>query len=320
MTYRVLIPDGLDSEAVDMLENAGIAVISPSGNGRDEVLKAIDGVDALIIRSATRADFELLQAGSNLKLVVRAGVGVDNVDFSAATAAGIVVENTPGSNTISTAELTIGLIIACARNIPASHLSLSSGNWDRKHFVGREIRGKTLGLIGFGRVGRAVAQRAMAFGMLVMAYDPLLNPSSEDIPVGVNLVTLEELLSTADIISLHTGLNDETRGMINRKTIALMKDGVILINTARGAIFDASDVADAVNTGKVASVGVDVFDIEPPPSGHPLIGLAGVIHTPHLGANTIDAQKAVGIDAASQVIAGLIENEFRNVVNPEVFS
>lgn len=318
MTYTVLIPDDLDKDAITTLEKAGLKVVAPGKMNREETLTAIPAADALIIRSGTVADRELIGKGKNLRLIVRAGVGVDNVDQVAATESGVVVENTPGSNTISTAEHAFALMLACARYLPEGHISLKEGKWERKQFVGQELRGKTLGIIGFGRIGRAVAARAVAFEMDVIAYSPSIDPSPVKNADGVEMVALHELYARSDFITIHADLNEKTKAMINATSIAKMKDGVIIINTARGTIFNVQELADAVKSGKVRSVGVDVYDVEPPEISHPLIQLKGVVHTPHLGANTVDAQNAVGLDAAAQVIAGLLKNDFQNVVNPAV--
>ncbi|KXK49172.1 MAG: D-3-phosphoglycerate dehydrogenase [Chloroflexi bacterium OLB13] len=230
---------------------------------------------------------------------------------------GIVVMNTPDGNTISTAEHTMGLMLALARHIPQAHASLSGGAWDRKSFTGLELRGKTLGIVGFGRIGRAVAKRALAFEMNVISYDPFVLPDMAA-DMGVTMVSLDTLFAQSDFISLHTSVNDESRYMIDAKSIAKMKDGVRLINAARGVLIRDADLAEAIKTGKVAGAALDVYEPEPPAPDNPLIGLPGVVHTPHLAASTKDAQNNVAIDAAQLVIDALLTGRYANVCNPAV--
>lgn len=319
MTYRVLIPDNLDRSALDLLADAGIATVFGGQMARSEVLSAVAEADALIVRSTTIVDAAVLAAAPRLRLVVRAGVGVDNVDLEEATRRGVVVMNTPAGNTIATAEHTLALMLALARHIPAAHSALQAGRWDRRAFMGVELRGKTLGLIGFGRVGQAVARRAAAFGMRILARDPHHTPQMKQViaEVGGQLVELEVLLAEADFISLHATLTAETRGMINAHTIARMKRGVRLINTARGALIVEADLAEALRSGHVASAAVDVYSEEPPPADHPLLGLPNVIHTPHLAGSTFEAQAEVATEAARLVIDALLRSEYHNVVNSE---
>lgn len=315
MTYRVLVPDSVHPRAVEILAAAGLEVTAPGQMKRAETLAAIADADALIIRSATKADAELIQAAPRLKVIARAGVGVDNVDLEAATARGIAVMNTPDGNTVATAELTFGLMLALARHIPQAHASLAGGQWDRKRYMGTELRGKTLGIVGFGRIGRAIAKRALAFEMTVIAHDPFV-PADLGRDLGVEMVSLDNLYARADYITLHSVVTDETRHMINRETLARMKPGVRLINAARGALIHEADLAEAIRSGQVAGAALDVYEDEPPPADHPLIGLPGVIDTPHLGASTEEAQVAVAIEAAELVVAALTRGEYKNVVNP----
>lgn len=318
MPYHVLIADSVDPAAVELLRQApGFTVTAPGGMARADVLAAIPSADALIIRSATTADAELLAAAPRLKVVARAGVGVDNVDLPSATRQGIVVMNTPDGNTIATAEHALGLLLALARHIPDSEISMRGGRWDRKAFMGVELRGKTLGIIGFGRIGRAVAKRALAFEMTVITADPyILADVAADF--GVELVDLDTLYARADFITLHSVITDETRGMINAASLAKMKRGVRIVNAARGALIDERALADAIVSGQVAGAALDVYSAEPPPVDHPLVGLSGVVHTPHLAASTADAQINVAIDAAHLVLDALVKGEYRNVCNPEV--
>jgi len=321
MTYHVLVSDNVHQAALDVLKNAGDAfhVTAPGQMSRAEVLAAIPDADALIIRSATKADAELLSASTRLKIIARAGVGVDNVDVARASEMGIAVVNTPDGNTIATAEHAFGLMLALARHIPQGHHSLQNGNWDRKSFVGVELRGKTLGIIGFGRIGRAIAKRAVAFEMHVIAYDPYI-PTDIAADLGVTMVSLDDLYARSDFITLHSLITDETRGMINKATIAKMKPGVRIINAARGALINEADLAEALKSGHVAGAALDVYAEEPPPADHPLIGLPNVIDTPHLAASTDDAQIAVAVEAAHLVVDALLKGEYKNVVNAQVLA
>ncbi|MGQ9887633.1 MAG: hydroxyacid dehydrogenase [Aggregatilineales bacterium] len=318
MPYHVLISDSVDPAAVELLRQAdGFTVTAPGGMSRAETLAAVAAADALIIRSSTTADAELLAAAPNLKVIARAGVGVDNVDLAAATRQGIVVMNTPDGNTIATAEHAFGLMLALARHIPDAEFSMRSGKWDRKTFMGVELRGKTLGIIGFGRIGRAVAKRALAFEMVVITSDPYI-PADVAEDFGVELVDLDTLYARSDFITLHSVITDETRNMINATSLAKMKRGVRIINAARGALIDERALAEAIKSGHVAGAALDVYSAEPPPADHPLVGLPGVVHTPHLAASTTDAQINVAIEAAQLVLDALQKGEYRNVCNPEV--
>lgn len=316
--YHILVPDNLDKAGLRLLEAAeGVTVKAAAKMSREEVLAAIPNADALIVRSATKVDRAVLEAAPKLKLVGRAGVGVDNIDLTEATKRGVIVMNAPDGNTVATAELTLGLMLALARHIPAADGSLKAGQWERKAYLGVELRGKTLGLIGFGRVGRAVAKRAAAFEMTIIAYDPYVSQEAAT-PYGVQMVTLDELYSRADFISLHALVTPENYHMINAESIAKMKDGVRIINDSRGALIDEQALADAIKSGKVAGAALDVYEEEPPKPDNPLIGLHGVIHTPHLGASTLEAQDEVAVQIAQQILDALFKGEYRNVVNTDV--
>lgn len=319
MTYRILVSDNVDQQAIDLLRAVDeFEVISNGGNmPREETLAQIATIDAMVIRSSTKADADLLQQATNLKAIARAGVGVDNVDLKVATENGVVVMNTPDGNTISTAEHTFGLMLALARHIPQAHGRMAEGGWDRKKFMGVELRGKTLGVVGFGRIGRAVAKRALAFEMTVLCHDPYI-PADVAEDFGATLVDMDTLFAESDFITLHTIITDETKHLINADSIAKMKQGVRIINAARGGLIDDNALAEAIKSGQVGGVAMDVYQQEPPPEGHPLVGVANVIHTPHLAASTHDAQVNVGIDAAQQIIDGLLQNDYRNVVNDAV--
>lgn len=317
MTFHVLVPDSVNKKAVEILEQAGLKVTAPGQMKREETLTAIAEADALIIRSATKADAALINASTKLKAIARAGVGVDNVDLAAASAKKIAVMNTPAGNTNATAEFAFGLMLALARHIPQSHGSMVAGKWDRKSYQGVELRGKTLGIVGYGRIGQAVGKRAAAFGMTVIAYDPYL-PAHIVQEAEAEPVTLDQLFSRSDFISLHSLITDETRHMINKDAIAKMKKGVRIVNAARGALINDADLAEAIKSGQVAGAALDVYAEEPPPADHPLVSLPGVIHTPHLAASTDEAQVAVAIEAAELVVAALLKGEYKNVVNSDV--
>ena len=318
MTFHVLVPDNVHQEAIEILQaSAGIRVSAPGKLERADLLESVADAHALVIRSGVTADAELISKAPELRAIARAGVGVDNVDLSAATARGIVVMNTPGGNTISTAEHTIGLMIALSRHIAQGHQSLAAGRWERKAFTGVELKGKTLGIIGLGRIGQTIATRAQAFEMQVIAHDPYLPPQAAA-EIQVPLLDLDEVYSRSDYLTLHAMVTDETRGMINAETIATMKDGVRIMNAARGALICSADLAAALNSGKVAGAALDVYETEPPPADHPLIGLPNVVHTPHLAASTSDAQVTVAVEAAQLILDFLLSGKAANVCNPAV--
>ena len=320
MTLHVLVPDNVDQKAIDILEKAdGLTVSAPGKMEREALFAAIGDADAIIIRSGVTADAELLDKATNLKAIARAGVGVDNVDLVKATENNVVVMNTPGGNTISTAEHTFGMMIALSRHIPQGHQSLVEGRWDRKKFVGVELKGKTLGIIGLGRIGQAIAVRAQAFEMTVVAYDPYL-PAEVAKAINVDLLDLDEVYAQSDYLSLHAMVTDETKNMINADSIAKMKDGIRILNAARGVLINSADLADAIKSGKVAGAALDVYEVEPPPADHPLVGLANVLHTPHLAASTSDAQVTVAVEAAELIVDYLLNNTTNNVCNPDVLA
>lgn len=316
MAFHVLVPDDVDQAALDILNAAeGLQVTATGKISQDDFTARIVDADAIVIRSGVKVTTETLANAPKLKAIARAGVGVDNVDLEAATQKGVVVMNTPGGNTIATAELTMGLMLSLARFITQGDASLKAGKWERKHMVGVELRGKTLGIVGFGRIGRAVAQRARAFEMRILAFDPFVTES----PIqGVAMVDLDTLYAQSDFITLHALITDETQHMINAQSIAKMKDGVRIINAARGGLIHDQDLADAIKAGKVAGAAVDVYEVEPPPPNHPLVGLPNVIDTPHLGASTSDAQVTVAIEAAELIRDFLLKGEKQNVCNPAV--
>jgi D-3-phosphoglycerate dehydrogenase len=279
-----------------------------------ELIPIIGEVDAMVVRSETKISRKVIEAAPRLKVVGRAGVGVDNVDVEAATQRGIVVMNTPGGNTISTAELTFSMLMALARKIPQAHMSMKAGEWNRKAFSGVELYNKTLAILGMGRIGSEVAKRANAFGMKVLAYDPYLSHARAK-EMQVELLELDEIFPRADFITVHMPMTDETKNMINKNTIAKMKKGVRLLNCARGGIINEADLVDGIKAGQVAGAALDVYEVEPLPKDHPLRQLPEVIMTPHLGASTEEAQENVGIEVAEAITDYLLNGTVRNAVN-----
>jgi D-3-phosphoglycerate dehydrogenase len=313
--FRVLVTDNVSQEGLDVLTRDGtIQVEVKAGIKSPDLAKIIGDFDAIITRSGTAVTADLLENPGKLKIIGRAGVGLDNVDIEAASKKGIIVMNAPTGNTMAATELTMGIMLAAARKIPLANESLKAGKWDRKRFMGIELYNKTLGIVGLGRIGTNVAIRAKSFGMRVIAYDPYIKKSKAD-AVGVTLYdTLEELLNEADVISFHTPLTPETKNMITSKEIALTKDRVILVNCARGGIVNENDLYEALKAGKVFAAGVDVFEQEPPQSSK-LLELENVFATPHIGANTMEGQEAVAVIIAEQVYNALHGKPYQNAVN-----
>ena len=279
-----------------------------------ELLPLVGEVEAMVVRSETKITRKVIEAAPKLRVVGRAGVGVDNVDVPAATQRGIVVMNTPSGNTISTAELTFSMLMALARKIPQAHASMKAGEWNRKAFQGVELYNKTLGILGMGRIGTEVARRAIAFGMRVLAYDPYLTLSRAN-ALQVELLELDDVLAGADFITVHMPLSDETKGMLNTAAFAKMKPGARVLNCARGGIINEADLYQAIKSGKVAGAALDVYEVEPPPKEFPLRELPQVIMTPHLGASTEEAQENVGIEVAEAITDYLLNGAVRNAVN-----
>ncbi len=314
---KVLITDGLAEEGMEIFRShPEIEVDLRKGVSKEELINIIKEYDALIVRSATKVTADVLKAaGDRLKVVGRAGIGVDNIDVNAATKRGVVVMNTPEANAITTAEHTLALMLSLARKIPQSHISLSSGEWKRDVFRGTELYGKTLGVIGLGKIGKLVAERALGLKMRVIAYDPFLTRESME-RLGVEQVTFDELLKRSDVITIHTPITKDTRNLLNREAFAKMKKGVMIINCARGGIVNEADLAEAIKSGQVAGASVDVYEEEPPPKDNPLFTVdSQVVHTPHLGASTREAQTKVGTAIAEQVCDYLINGVVRNAVN-----
>jgi D-3-phosphoglycerate dehydrogenase len=294
---KVLISDNLSARGVEILKKAGLEVDFRSKTSAEEIEQLIPDYDALIIRSATKVTAALLEKATKLKVVGRAGSGLDNVDIPAATKKGVVVMNTPGGNTVTTAEHTIGMLFACARLIPQAYASMKAGKWEKKKFEGDEIGGKTLGIVGIGNIGKEVAVRAIALGMSVLAYDPYVTAA----PEGVKLTGLDELLAASDYITFHLPKTKETANMIGPEQFARMKTGVRIVNCARGGIVDEDALYAAITGGKVAGAALDVFASEPC-EGHPLFSLEQVIGSPHIGAATKEAQTRVGAEVADILI------------------
>jgi D-3-phosphoglycerate dehydrogenase len=312
---KVLISDSMSPKAVEILKNApGITCEVATGLKPDELKKRIKDCHALLVRSATKVTAEILESAENLKVVGRAGTGVDNIDMEAATKRGVVVMNTPGGNTVTTAEHAVAMMLSLARYIPQATASMRRGEWEKKKFEGIEITGKTLGILGVGNIGGVVAQRALGLRMNVLAYDPFISAEAAD-KLGVTLVTLEDLYRRSDFISVHVPLMNETRGLVGKEAFGKMKKGVRIINCARGGIVDEAALAEAIKAKTVAGAALDVFEKEPPTPDNALFALDEVILTPHLGASTREAQESVAVAIAEQVAEYLVDGTIRNAVN-----
>ncbi len=299
---RVLVCDKLEAAGLDLLRQAGIELDERRGLAGAALQEAVRAADGVIVRSETRLTAEVLADPGRLRAIVRAGVGVDNIDVGAATRRGILVMNTPGGNTVSTAEHTMALLLSLARHVPAAHASLHAGKWERGKFVGSQLAGKTLAVVGLGRVGREVARRAAGMDMKVVGFDPFLAPAGAA-QLGVETVAdLDQLLPRADFLTVHTPLTDQTRNLLGARELALLPKGARVINCARGGIVNEEALAEALRSGHLAGAAVDVFVEEPPPAGHPLLALPGVVTTPHLGASTVEAQVSVAREAAQLLI------------------
>ncbi|MYB25029.1 MAG: hypothetical protein F4X37_08025 [Acidimicrobiia bacterium] len=311
---RVLVAERISAGGLDLLRVAGHEVDVRLRMNPAELIEAVAGAQALIVRSATQVTGEVLEAGADLTVVGRAGVGVDNVDLAAAARLGVTVVNAPLSNVLSAAEHTVALLLAQARNIPQAHAALVAGRWERAQWEGVELAGKTLGVVGLGRVGRLVTERLAPFGMAIVAHDPYV--SSEQVSgLPIELVSLCELLARSDFVTLHMAKTPETAGLIGAEALAVAKPGVRIVNVARGGLIDEAALAEALRSGKVAGAALDVFDGEPIESS-PLFGLSGVVVTPHLGASTVEAQRRAGVDVAEQVNDALAGRPVRFAVTP----
>lgn len=310
---RVLVSDPITPVGIDLFKKAGFEVEVKTDHTKEELLAKIKNYDALIVRSQTKVTADIIEAAANLKVIGRAGVGVDNVDVEAATKKGIIVLNAPDGNTISTAELSVAMLLALARNIPQAHASLKGGAWERKNFTGVEVHGKTLGVVGMGRIGTEVAKRMLAMGMRVLGYDPFFT-QEKAASLGVELVNLDTIITESDFITIHTPLTAETKGLFGAKEFARMKKGVRLVNCARGGLYDEAALAEAIKNGQVAGAALDVYTSEPP-ADRSLIELPQTVVTPHLGASTKEAQENVAVDVAVEVIKVLKGESFKNAVN-----
>lgn len=314
-TYRVLVADKIAREGLTPLtEDPRFELIEKPGLKGEELARAIAGVDAVLVRSATKITRDSLALADRLKVIGRAGVGVDTIDVEAATERGVAVMNAPAGNTIAAAELALALLLSLIRKVPAADRSMKAGQWDRASFSGTELHRKTLGLIGAGRVGGEVARRAKAFGMRVLAYDPFLTPAAAA-EFGAELMPLDGLLRAADVISLHVPLTDRTRGLLGDKELALLKPGAVIVNAARGGVLDEAALLKRLGAGQLGGAALDVFDQEPLPADHPLRSLPNVVLTPHLGASTEEAQLNVAVEIAEAVRGALLEGDFAGAVN-----
>lgn len=310
---KVLAADGISPKGIELLQQ-DFDVVVKDKLPAEELLEIIPEFDALLVRSASKVTAEVIEKAAKLKIIGRAGVGVDNIDIPAATAKGIIVINSPGGNTIAATEHTMAMMLSMARNIPVANETTQKGEWNRKKYVGVELKGKTLGVIGMGRIGSGVAKRALAFDMEVIAYDPYINEERAH-DLGVTVGTLDDVVSKADFITVHMPLTPDTKNMISMEQMKKMKQGVRLVNCARGGIINEEDLAQAVKDGIVAGAAIDVFTSEPLPADHPLLGVPGIVVTPHLGASTVEAQIGVSIDVAEGVKAALHGEPVATAVN-----
>ena len=319
---KILVSDPLAEDGLQILRSEHEVDVR-TGLAPQELAGIIAEYDALAIRSGTKVTEEIIEAADRLKIIGRAGVGVDNIDIAAATRKGIIVANTPEGNTISAAEHTIAMMFAMTRNIPQANASMKANEWNRKQFMGSEIREKVLGVVGLGRVGIEVAKRVHGMEMKIIAYDPFI-PAQRAKELGIELTDLDTVLKQADYITVHTPLTSETRDLIDDAKFGIMKPGVRIVNCARGGIINEDALARAVSDGKVAGAALDVF-VNEPPTGSPLLELDNVIVTPHLGASTAEAQVAVAVDVAKQILAALRGESVKSAINlpsirPDVMS
>lgn len=321
MALRVLVSDKLSPTAVQIFKDRGVEVdyLPDLGKDKEKLLEVIGQYDGLAIRSATRVTEKIIGAATRLKVIGRAGIGVDNIDIAAASRRGIIVMNTPFGNSITTAEHAVALMFALARQIPEADVSTKAGKWEKNRFMGVEITGKTLGIIGCGNIGSIVAMRGIGLKMHVVAFDPFLSEARAE-ELGVQKVELDELFARADFITLHTPLTDKTRNIIDAGAIAGMKNGVRIINCARGGLIVEKDLVEALQSGKVAGAGIDVFEVEPPAADNPLFSLENVVCTPHLGASTSEAQENVAIQVAEQMADYLVSGAVSNAINMPAIS
>ncbi len=311
---KILVSDSLSKQGVELLEKAGFTVVVKSKMPKEELFKEIQDADGLIVRSGTKVTAELIAAAQKLKVVGRAGSGLDNVDTPAATRRGVVVMNTPGGNTVTTAEHTMAMIFSACRKIPQATASVRQGKWEKDKFMGIELYNKTLGIVGIGQIGGYLSKLAQGASMNVIAYDPYLAPERAE-KMGVSLVDLPELFRRADIVSVHTPLTAETKSLINAKVIETMKPGVVIVNCARGGIINEADLCEALKTKRVAAAAFDVFEEEPVKPDNPLLALDNFICTPHIGAQTTEAQENVAVGIAEQIVDYFTRGVAKGAVN-----
>ncbi|MCK9281445.1 MAG: hypothetical protein M0P71_12540 [Melioribacteraceae bacterium] len=315
---KILIAEKVHKNIVNLFGSNDIAVDYLPEINRNELLNIISNYNVLIVRSAVKADAELIEHGNKLELIGRAGTGVDNINVDAASRKGIIVMNTPGGNTISAAEHTFSLLLSMCRHIPQANSSLRSGKWERKSFSGTELFGKTIGIIGLGKIGREVAIRANSFGMNLVGFDPVISEESAA-ELKIKLLSLEEIYPIADFISLHVPLTDETKNLLSKKTLDKCRKGVRIVNCARGGLINEADLLDALNDGHVAGVAIDVFENEPL-IDFTLINHRNVIATPHLGASTDEAQEKIALQLGTQIVKWLEGKEIEGSVNAHLLN
>ncbi|MCE2511852.1 MAG: hydroxyacid dehydrogenase [Acidimicrobiia bacterium] len=302
---RVLVAEPLGAAGADRLRtDPDVDAVFAEGQSRAELLESVQDAVALIVRSGSQVDAEMIAAGAGLRVIGRAGVGVDNIDVTTAAERGIAVVNTPEANTLAAAEHALALMLATARRVVEAHNSLAGGSWDRKHYLGVQLAGATLGLVGFGRIGRAVGHRALAFEMAVLTTDPYIGAEVAQ-EHGARMVELPELLAASDFVSLHAVAQEDGSALLDEAAFTAIKPGAIVVNAARGSLIDSAAARAALDSGRLGGLGLDVYDQEPPPNGHPLIGHPRVVHTPHLGASTGAAQRDVSVQVVAKVLAAL---------------
>ncbi len=311
---KVFIADDVNEEKLAPLKDAGFNVVKETKLSPEELIERLNDADGVIVRSATKITADVMDKSEKLRVIGRAGVGVDNIDVSAATERGIVVMNAPDGNTITTAEHTFAILASLARNVPQAHAKLQSGTWDKKSFVGVELYHKTLGVIGLGRIGKHVARIAKGYGMKVAAFDPFISQDQAK-DLGIELGSLDEVVSRSDFLTIHTPVTDETRGIIGKDAFSKMKKGVRMVNCARGGLVDEDALLAAIEDGTVAGAALDVYSVEPLTADSPLLGHPKIITTPHLGASTKEAQEGVALTVAEQMRDYLLTGELRNAVN-----
>ncbi len=310
---RVLVADGLADEGLRRLRDAGDVLVR-AGLSDEELGELLPQVDAVIVRSQTRISARVLGRAGRLRVIARAGVGVDNIDVDAATRQGILVLNTPESSTIAAAEHTMAMLLALVRHIPQAHAAVAGGAWGRERFVGIELSGKTLGVVGLGKIGSEVARRALAFGMRVLAYDPYVTDERAR-RLGIELGTWERVLAESDVLTLHVPLGQDTHALVGEAEVNMMKPGALLINCARGGLVDEAALREALDRGRLGGAALDVFTEEPPPADYPLLSHPRVVVTPHLGGSTVEAQRSIALEVAEQVLAALRGEPVRGAVN-----